>query len=105
MPALVCKMRYRLLRLRVHRQHLRLQSIGSPTLASHPSDPDLASLPAPIVETQAMIEMRPVVGPFRKKALLIGICGLGEDTLKGPHNDVEAMRKILVGEPFFHRVS
>lgn len=104
-PALVFKMRYRLLRLRVHRQHLRLQSIGSPTLASHATGPDIAPLPAPIVETQAMVEMRPVAGPFRKKALLIGICGSGEDTLKGPHKDVEAMRGLLIGWPFFQRVS
>lgn len=89
MPTLVFKWRVRLRRLRVHRRRLRLESIGSP-LAPPP--------PAPTVGTQVMTDVRPVAGAFRKKALLIGICGTGENALKGPHNDVQAMHDLLIGQ-------
>lgn len=78
-----------MLRVRRHRHPLRLD-------VPHPFAPDLAPPPAPIDEPHIMTEVSPVMGHPKKKALLIGVCGTGNNALKGPDNDVKAIRNLLI---------
>ena len=83
MSALILKLRVRLFRLCVHRRHPRLETIYSLALACHHLASPPAPSPTPIGETQVMTQVSPVPSPptprHPKKALLIGICGTGDN--------------------------